>query len=454
MIPRLSPQWLSVLPSFARKRIEGQTDLQKIIENTGWLFIDKILRMGIGVVVGVWIARYLGPDQFGSFNFALSFVALFGTFASLGLDGIVIRELVREPHRKNEILSSTFLLKLTGGCIAFLVSVLAIFILRPSESQTLWLVGIIAAGMIFQSFDVIDLWFQSKVRSKYTVIVKNIAFVVFTLVKIYLIITKAKLIAFALSVLAETILGAVGLALFYWKQKTLGDIWTPRIATARRLLFDSWPLMLSSLAIMVYVKIDQVMLGVMVGNSSVGIYSSAVKISEVWYFVPMAIISSFGPSIMLLKQQNENSYYNKLQNIFNMMALLAFIVALPISFLSNFIITNLYGASYKDASIILTIHVWAGLFVFQGVARSLWILAEGFTKISLYTTISGAVLNIVLNLFLIPRHGALGAAIATVVSYCFSDYIIFLIVPGFRKIGYMMTKSLMLRFLWKRRVGV
>jgi len=448
---QLDSKWLSFLPVFARKRFEGRHNLQLILGNTGWLFFDKILRMGVGLLVGVWVARYLGPEQFGAINFAFAFVALFGAFASLGLDGIVVRDLVREPERKFEIISSAFVLKLSGGGVAFLISLAAIFFMRPAEGQAHWLVGIIAAGMIFQSFDAIDLWFQSQVKSKYTVIAKNSAFVLLALVRVVLILTKAPLAAFAWAALAEIIAGAAGLVLFYFKQQTFTALWCPETAAARRLLKESWPLMLSGLAIMIYVKVDQVMLGFLANDRAVGVYSAAIKLSEIWYFMPMAIVSSLVPSIMQIKQQDESSYYNKLQSIFNTMAFLAYIVALPVSLLSSNIITALYGTLYKEAAIILTIHVWAGLFVFLGVARGLWILAEGYTKISLYTTITGAFVNIALNLYLIPRYGAPGAAIATVISYCFSDYILFMLVPGLRKMGMMMTKSLLLHILWREK---
>jgi polysaccharide transporter, PST family len=449
----LNRSWVAYLPAFIRARLEGRTNLQKILGNTGWLFFDKILRMGVGLVVSAWVARYLGPEQFGTFNFSLAFVALFGAFASLGLDGIVVRNIVREPDNRFVILSSAFVLKLCGGIVAFIISLFSIFLIRPSWGPSHWLVGIIAAGMIIQSFDVIDLWFQSQVQSKYTVLAKNFAFIVLTLFKVVLIINKASLIYFAWATLFETIVGSAGLVFFYiGRQKH--SFWLPTKVIIRKLVTESWPLMLSGLAIMIYVKIDQVMLGIMSGDKSVGVYSAAVRLSEIWYFVPVSIVSSLVPTIMRIKQQDENAYYAKLQDIFDAMAALAYVVIVPVSLLSNYIILFIYGTNYKDASLILTIHIWAGLFVFLGVTRNLWILANDCPKVSLYTTTLGALLNIFLNLFLIPKYGALGAAEATVISYCFSDYILFIAIPGLRRIGILMTKSLLLHYLWRTRSNV
>lgn len=166
---------IKFLPSFIRIRLEGRVALQKILANTGWLFIDKIIRMGVGLLVGIWVARYLGPEQFGLYNYALSFVALFSALATLGLDGIVVRDIVRDPSCKDETLGTAFVLKLIGGGLTFLFVVGANSLLRPHDRLTQWLVGIIALGTIFQAFDTIDFWFQSQVKSKHTVYSKNTA---------------------------------------------------------------------------------------------------------------------------------------------------------------------------------------------------------------------------------------------------------------------------------------
>lgn len=435
-------KWLSVLPAFVRKRIEGRHNLQKILGNTGWLFFDKILRMGVGLIVGVWVARYLGPEQFGAFNFAIAFVALFGAFASLGLDGIVVRDIVREPERKFEILSSAFILKFCGGCVAFLISLGAIFIMRPAESQTHWLVGIIAAGMIFQSFDAIDLWFQSQVKSKYTVIAKNSAFVVLALVRVILILNKAPLTAFAWAAFAEIILGAAGLVMFYVRQKTV-PVWCPKIDTARRLVKESWPLMLSGLAIMIYMRIDQIMLGQMMGNKEVGLYSAALRFSEIWYFIPIAIVSSVMPSLTQARLESKEKYFLLLQQLFNNLVRIAYVIAIPMTFISTFLVTSLYGPDYSRAGVILAIHIWSAVFVFIGVGMSPWTINEGMMRYSLIQTIGGAIVNICLNIFLIPKYGAAGAAIATLISQMMASFLLNITVPKLRIIFKMQLKALL-----------
>ena len=400
--------------------------------------------MGVGLIVGVWVARYLGPEQFGALNFAIAFVALFGAFASLGLDGIVVRDIVREPEKKYEILSTAFILKLSGGCVAFLIALVAIFIIRPAESHTHWLVGIIAAGMIFQSFDAIDLWFQSQVQSKYTVIAKNSAFVVFALVRVILILNKAPLTAFAWATFAEIILGASVLIMFYLKQKT-APVWCPQIDTGRKLLKESWPAILSGLAIMIYMRIDQIMLSQMAGNRAVGLYSAALRFSEIWYFIPIAIVSSVMPSLTQAKQESEELFLTRMQQLFNNLVKVAYAIAIPMTFISTFLVMSFYGQAYKEAGIILAIHIWTAVFVFLGVGMSPWILNEHLIKFSFYQTTMGAIANIILNIILIPKYGGIGAAISTLASQIIAAYIALIITKKSRIIFKLESKSLLLR---------
>ncbi len=443
---------LKFLPDFIRTKIEGRHNLQKIVKNTGWLFADRIIRMGVGLLVGAWIARYLGPVQFGIYNYAIAFVALFAPLATFGLDGIVVRNILREPSLKEETLGTAFVLKLSGSVVVLFLTVSASFYLRPADSLSHWLVGIIAAGVIFQSFDTIDLWFQSQTQSQYTVYAKNAAFLIISVVKVIMILTHAPLIAFAWAGLAEIIVGAFGLALSYRLNKLHLTAWYASFARARILLRDSWPLVLAGISIMIYMKIDLVMLGEMVGSKAVGVYSAASRISEVWYFIPSAIVTSIFPSIIHTKSVSESMYYEKLQRLFTVMMMLALAIAIPMTFLSTSVVLLLFDQQYAAAGPILAVHIWASLFVFLGVAQSSWDIAENLTRLSLFRTITGAMINVVLNLILIPQYAAMGAAVATVISYAFSAYILNAVYAKTRHIFLLQTKSILFyRYLWSLR---
>lgn len=434
--------WVKILPGFIARKLEGRLNLQKIVGNTGWLFADKIIRLGVGLFVGVWIARYLGPAQYGIFNYAQAFVSLFAVFATLGLDGIVVRDIVRNPACREEALGSAFLLKVLGGFLTLLLTTGSISLIRPGDGQTRILVAVIAAGTIFQAFDVIDFWFQSQVLSKFTVLARNLAFLVVSAVKIVLILKHAPLTAFAFAGLIEIVLGAVGLVTAYRIHGFRLTLWKGSLVRTKKLLLESWPLTLSGMVIMIYMRIDQIMIGQMLGAREVGLYSAATRISEAWYFIPMAIVNSLLPAIIDAKAKSELLYHERMRNLFKLMAFIGYAVAIPGTFFAQWIIAILYGTSYSESAEVLTIHVWAGLFVAIGVALGPWVLSEGLMRFSFVTTSIGAVINIILNFFLIPTFGIKGAAFATVAAQFFASYATQVLYYKTRVIFFYQTKAL------------
>jgi PST family polysaccharide transporter len=449
MLKFRSSSLFSQLTFFIKKKINGRDGFQGIIKNLSWLLLDKVLRMGVGLFVGVWSARYLGVEQFGSLNFAIAFVALFGAFASLGLDVIVVRDLVREPEKKYDILASTFFLKLIGGSIAFLMCLGIIFLIRPSDKTSHFLVTIFAIGMIFQSFDTIDLWFQSQVKSKFTVIAKNFAFVIFAIFRIVLIQIKAPIFIFAFAVLGEIIFGAIGMLIFYIKRNSIVSLLLPKKNIAIKLLKESWPMILSNLAIMIYMRIDQIMIGQMINNKEVGIYSAALRFSEIWYFIPMAIVGSVMPALTLLHSESKEKYFYRLQQLLNNLVKIAYLIAIPMTFISTLVVTTIYGQEFSGAGLILSIHIWSAVFVFIGVGMSPYMINEGLIKYSAFQTIFGAITNIIMNLFLIPKFGAVGAAISTLISQMIAAFLINAALPPLRILFKMQLKAL-IRPFWKK----
>ncbi len=413
----MNAAWTKYLPPLIRRRLEGRHNLQKIVGNTGWLFVDKVVRMGVGLLVGVWVARYLGPEQFGLLNYATAFVALFATVATLGLDGIAVRDIVQDPANKSEILGTAFFLRLAGGLATLVLTVVSASLLRTTDTLTRWLIVIIAAGTIFQAFDTIDYWFQSQVQSRYTVVAKNTAFLLTALLKVVLLIVKAPLIAFALAGLLEIVLGAAGLMLAYKSHGQFLRSWMWNSTWAKRLLKDSWPLILSGMVIAVYMKIDQVMLGEMVGNREVGVYSAAVRISEIWYFIPTIVSTSLYPALIQAYQDAEKIFYEKLKTIMGYFFWGTLFLSIAITTCSRGIINLLYGVNYLEAATVLSIHIYSGIIVSMSVIFSLKYIIDGTTKISFYGAFAGALSNVLLNLWLIRAAGAQGAAIATLISY-------------------------------------
>ena len=423
------------------------SEFRKIATNIFWLMADNILRMGVGLIVGVWVARYLGPSQFGLINYAMSIAGMFSVIAKAGLDEIIIRDLVKETTSRDEILGTGFALKLVSGSIAFLLSIGTSLLISTNDPLTPWLVSIIALGMVFQSLDTIDLWFQSQVRSKNTVYARNAAYLTLNAIKLLLITQKAPLIAFAIAAFAEVALSSINLAIVYRLAGYSFKVWKANFALAIEFLQQSWPNILTGFSVTVYMRIDQIMLGKMIGNAAVGHYAVGVRLAEIWYFIPIAIVSSIAPKIFQSKQESQELYDDRIQKALNLLVITLYTISIGMTCFSKQIITILYGSNYTSSSTVLAIYIWSGVFVSLGLIRNTWVTTEGLFRFGSVTTFIGAVLNISLNLVLIPRYGSVGAALATVISYGFSDYLILLLYPPSQKLGWMMTKALALDFI-------
>lgn len=437
----MTPSWLKFLPARLRAKVEHRPNLQKALTNTGWLFGDKVLRMGVGLFVGVWVARYLGPGQFGLLNYAIALVALFGAVANVGLNGIVVRDLLNQPETANDTLGSSFFMQLCGGLVAFGMAVVAVYLLRPEDPLSKLVVAVLGFALVFKASDVVRYWFESQVQSRYVVWVENGVFLLFATIKIGLILSDATLMAFVWASFAEALLVAIGLLLMHAKRAGGIGAWRVRANRVKTLFSDSWPLILSGLAVMIYMRIDQIMLGQMLGDEAVGVYSAAVRISEVWYFIPTAIVASVFPAIVAAKKQGGAQYHQRLQNLYNAMVALALAVALPMTFLSGWVIEVLYGNAYTGAELVLALHIWSALFVFLGLASGSAYLTENMQMLAFGRTLLGAVINVLANFILIPLFGILGAAMGTLFAQIVAAYLFDLFHPKTRNHFWMKTKS-------------
>lgn len=398
--------------------------------------------MGLGLIVGVWIARYLGPEQFGLLNFAMAFTSLFGAIAALGLQDIVVRDIVRDPDSARVTLGTSAFMQLLGGLVAYLLILAAIVQLRPDDTLARSIVAILGLMMLLKASDISVFWFESQVQSKFTVWVQNGAFLFFAAIKVVLILQRAPLIAFVWAILAEAAIVALVLLLVMSKHGPSLARLRVNAERGKTLLKDSWPLILSAIAITVYMKIDQIMLGQMIGDEAVGIYSAAVRVSELWYFVPMVIVASFFPTILEAKKQSELQYYARLQSLFDLMSLISIPVAITMTFLSSPIMDLLFGPAYIQAGPVLAIHIWASIFVFLGVAHSKWFLIENLQKLMFYRTALNGLINVLLNYLLIPKYGALGAAIALVIAQSLGTMIYDHFRADTKRLFYMKVSSL------------
>lgn len=395
---------------------------KKYFRNTSWLFFEKIIKISVGLFVTIWIARYLGPEYFGLLTYAESFVGLLAVVAKLGVDQIVIRELVKNPKNKDSIIGTAFILKLIGATFLIVLVVYVHKYFSDSVFENL-LIFLIALAQLFTAFHVVDFYFQSQVKSKFTVVVRTFGLVVGSSIKIFLIVNEYELIWFALAALFQSLVTSLGFIFIYRvKVDKLSNL-TFKLGMARELLSNSWPLILSGIALAVYMKIDQIMIGNMLSNEAVGQYAVAARVSEVWFFLPMIICSSLFPAIINSKKLGAKRYSQRLQSLYDLVVWIAILIALPMTFASDLIINTLYGSEYNESADVLKIHIWSGVFAFVGVAFSKYLISENLQLKNFFRTLVGAVSNIVLNLILIPIHGIEGAAIATLLAHVFANYV-------------------------------
>ena len=430
-------------------QLKHHSGFRKYFANTSWLLIERALRMAVSLFVSIYVVRYLGPERFGLLSYALSFVGIFVALATLGLDEVVVRELIKTPEQREKILGSSFLLKLVGTLLMW-AAILVAIPLTENDLQTNILIIIIAFGSVFLAFNVIDLNFQAKVKSKYVVHAQFVQLIISSIVKIILVVNEAPLILFASVFSLDVIVLAMGLVFAYLYNGENIFSWKWSFETSKYLLHDSWPLILAGVVISVYMKIDQVMIKEMLGAKEVGLYAAAVKLSEAWYFLPMAIASSLFPAIINAKVYQKEVYYQRLQKLYDLMVWIAIAIALPISILSSWIVELLYGNEYLESSSVLNIHIWSGIFIFLGVASSKYLIAENYIKKTFYRTFVGALLNIIMNYYLIGTMGIKGAAISTFVSHFFAAYFYDLLDKDLRKMFILKTKSLFFYSLYAK----
>jgi O-antigen/teichoic acid export membrane protein len=436
------------LPAFIRRKIEANSHLHAVISNTGWMMGDKVIRMGVGLVVGVWITRYLGPVRYGELSYATAFAFLFSPIAMLGLEDIAIRRLVHDTSDRDEILGTVFSLMLLGGAAVLALATLTIILVRPGDTLTHWLVVIITAGSVFQSLLAIEFWFESQLKWKLTVYAKLSAYLAINTAKIVLVLCKAPLIAFAWAGLAEVAIGSAGLVVAYRMNGNSLKAWRVSRSLAGSLLKDSWPVMFSALLTVAYLKIDQIMLGSMTGNEELGFYSAAVRLTEIWNFIPIAVCSSVFPALAATLIKDEALFDERMQKIYNLMVFAAYAIAVPVTLLSDRIVLLLFNTAFARTGLLLSVLIWSGVFINLSIARNILTVSRNWLKVEVVSTLLGCLLNIVLNLFLIPAYGAMGAIVASLVSYWFAVHGTCFIFKPLRPTGWMLTKAIFYPKFW------
>lgn len=395
----------------------------RYLKNTAWVLSEKAFRIVDAFFIGIWIARYLGPEEFGILSYAESFIYLFTAIATLGLDQIVIKELVKSRSKLDEILGTTFVLRIIGFVIMFSLILISLTFL-DNTNATRELILIISFSVALQSFKGIDFYFQSKVLSKYVTIANSVAVGIVALVKIALILSNAPLVYFGYAIVLEWLLIAISYMIAYSFVNLTILKWTFQIDVARELLSKSWPLIIGSIAAALYMKIDQVMIKEILDERAVGIYSVAVRLTSIWIFVTVAITQSVFPALVRAYQDDVEVFYQRLQKLYDVLIKIAFVVCIIYFIFAQYFVPFLFGDVYSESTGVLVIYIWSIIFVFLSNASWSFYLNEGLERFSSVRLIIGAVLNIFINVYFIEWYGLKGAAYATLISYAVSGYLV------------------------------
>ncbi|BAV95327.1 flippase [Ichthyobacterium seriolicida] len=391
----------------------------------------------------IFLARSLGPEKMGLLSYASGFTAFITSFTYLGLDRIVVKELVKQKNKRDVLLGTAFFLKLACAILVITVVYSIINSLEGDKYDENILVFVMSLITIFQSFGVIRFYFQSKISDKLVVCVDLLGLLTTLILQTLFILGNVSLIFFAWALVFENIILALGLVFIYGYSKLSILKWFFNFKQAIYLLKESWPLIISSIATIIYMRIDQVMIKIMLGNSEAGYYSVSVMFAEAWNFIPIFISYSVFPAIVKSKKLGEKIYYSRLQKFYDLMIWISLIIIIPMFFISSWIIEFMFGMQYSQASEALNIYIWSIVFLFLGVANSGYIVNEGLQIIDMIKIIISSIFNIILNYLLIPRIGIEGAAWSTLISYFTSNYLLLLLFKDTRKSFFLLSKSLL-----------
>lgn len=426
--------------------------LKHYLNNTLWIMGDKFLALGLSFFVAVFLARYLGPSDYGTYSYIMSMVSLFSVAGHMGLAGLVTRELVRYPEETGVILGTTLGLKLIGMIVGYIGLLSYAYFYEGLYSQEFLLIAIAGTTLILSCTGIIDYWFQSFIKAKYVSIANLTSLIISALLKLAFIFMGLSLTWFIVTNVIQSIIVGLLLIIFYKiVSKSSLKSWSFSKSKALELLSQSWLVFAGSIFAILNLKIDQVMLKWYQGAEQVGIYAVAAQLSEAWYFIPSAIVASFFPKLIQLKKENNDQYLLRLQQLFSVLFLIAFSVASVVSLGGDLLIQTFFGIKYSASSSVLIVHIWAAIFIFMRALFSRWILIEDALIFSLFTQGFGALINILLNYFWINEYGVMGAAYATLLSYASSSFIALAFYKKTRPIFWMMCKAVILHSLIYKR---
>lgn len=412
----------------------------KVANNAIWIIICKIAQSILGIIISALSARYLGPSNYGLVSYAASIAAFVIPITQLGLNCTIVKELIDNPDEEGLILGTSIFMSLISSFFCILGTYLTVSFLNRDETITIVVCFLYSTMLLFVATELIVFWFQAHYYSKYASISSLIAYVIVSLYKIYLLVTSKSVEWFALSHSIDYCLISIALLFFYLKLG--GKRLKLSFSTGKRLLSNSWTFIISGLLAVIYAQTDRIMLKNMVGNTESGYYSAAITTVTMISFVFSAIIDSMRPYVFEGKQESDSVFKKRIKILYSIVFYLSVGYSILCCIFATPIINTLYGNEYKNSIAILQVMVWYTVFNYYGGAQSVWFLAEKKQKYLVLLGGLGALLNVVLNLVLIPLLGGMGAGIATLVTAIITNVVLCLIIKSTRRTVLLLFSSM------------
>ena len=415
----------------------------KEVQNAGWLIGGKIAQMLLSLLVGVLSARYLGPNNYGLINYGMAYVNFFMSFCTLGINSIILKEFIDDPEGQGCTIGTTIVLRAISSFFSSIMIIGIVAVLDNGEPLTIAVAALCSISLVFQVFDTINYWFQAQYKSKITAIVTLVAYIITSTYKILLLILGKSVEWFAFASSIDYII--VGVLLLSIYKKNNGPKFKISFAKGKFLLRSSYHYILSGMMVSIYAQTDKLMLKQMIDESTVGYYTIATNICAMWTFVLAAIIDSIHPTILRYHNQDYQSYERKNRQLYAIVFYISVFVALLIHLFGDYVVIILYGEAYMPAVVPLKIVTWYVAFSYLGAARNAWIICENNQKYLKYIYFGAAVINIILNLMLIPQYSTEGAAIASLITQFCTSIVLPFFIPDMRPNCKLMVEGILLK---------
>lgn len=390
-----------------------------ILQNSVWLLLDRVIKLFGAFFVNAWVARYLGPDNYGVIAYILASIALFWGIANLGADAITVRELSKSKKNSGEIFGSIFVSRFVSGLIIYILFFLYLVVFKNDRNIVLFW-AVCGLSIIFQSVEVCDLWFQSQSKSKLTVFAKLIAFLLASVLKIIFIKYNYDLFYFIFALLFESFVYSASLVYVFIKNKPNFDI-KFNLHSVKLILLESWPVLLCGPGTFLYSRSDQLVIEHFWGASALGVYVASISFSQMLTAFPTILYISLTPYLTRIHEQDAFKFDGILSSIFKYSIIFTFLLSACVFFGAKQFIYLIYGDSFAQGYSALRIHVFTNIFIFLGIIQSIWFTIKKKTKLMLPKIVLGAVIGLMLNLILIPKFGIEGAATSAVISIIITD---------------------------------